>query len=34
MIAMSLLALVPVLLFFLAFRRYLVEGVATSGVKG
>lgn len=34
MIAMSLLALVPVLLFFLAFQRYLVEGVATSGVKG
>jgi multiple sugar transport system permease protein len=34
MIAMSMLALVPVLLFFLAFQRYLVEGVATSGVKG
>jgi multiple sugar transport system permease protein len=34
MIAVSLLALVPVLLFFLAFQRYLVEGVATSGVKG
>jgi multiple sugar transport system permease protein len=34
MIAMSLLALIPVLLFFLAFQRYLVEGVATSGMKG
>ncbi|WP_433290352.1 carbohydrate ABC transporter permease [Pseudonocardia sp. CA-142604] len=34
MIAVSLLALVPVLLFFLAFQHYLVEGVATSGVKG
>jgi multiple sugar transport system permease protein len=34
MIAMSLLALIPVLLFFLAFQRYLVDGVATSGVKG
>ncbi|OLT19905.1 sugar ABC transporter permease [Pseudonocardia sp. CNS-139] len=34
MIAMSMLALVPVLLFFLAFQRYLVDGVATSGVKG
>ncbi|MEU8675695.1 carbohydrate ABC transporter permease [Streptomyces sp. NPDC048560] len=34
MIAMSLLALLPVLAFFLAFQRYLVEGAATSGLKG
>ena len=34
MMAMSLLALVPVLLFFLAFQRFLVEGAATSGLKG
>jgi multiple sugar transport system permease protein len=34
MIAMSLLSLLPVVLFFLAFQRYLVQGVATSGLKG
>ncbi len=34
MIAMSMLALVPVILFFLAFQRFLVEGVSTSGLKG
>ncbi|MFE7973489.1 carbohydrate ABC transporter permease [Streptomyces shenzhenensis] len=34
MIAMSLVALVPVLLFFLAFQRYLIDGMATSGLKG
>ncbi|WP_372477003.1 carbohydrate ABC transporter permease [Streptomyces olivaceus] len=34
MFAMSVLALVPVLLFFLAFQRLLVEGVQTSGLKG
>ncbi|MCG5212271.1 carbohydrate ABC transporter permease [Streptosporangium sp. KLBMP 9127] len=34
MIAMSLLSLVPVVLFFLAFQRYLVQGMATSGLKG
>ncbi|MFP8886128.1 carbohydrate ABC transporter permease [Streptomyces mangrovi] len=34
MIAMSVAALLPVLLFFLAFQRYLVEGAATSGLKG
>lgn len=34
MFAMSVLALIPVLLFFLVFQRYLVEGVATSGLKG
>jgi multiple sugar transport system permease protein len=34
MFAMSVLSLVPVVLFFLAFQRYLVEGIATSGLKG
>jgi multiple sugar transport system permease protein len=34
MFAMSLLSLVPVFLFFLAFQRLLVEGINTSGLKG
>ncbi|MET9800548.1 carbohydrate ABC transporter permease [Streptomyces sp. NPDC006368] len=34
MVAMSLVALLPVLLFFLAFQRYLIDGMATSGLKG
>ncbi|WP_137991763.1 carbohydrate ABC transporter permease [Streptomyces vilmorinianum] len=34
MIAMSLVALLPVLVFFLAFQRYLIDGMATSGLKG
>lgn len=32
--AMAILALVPVLVFFIAFQRYLVAGVATQGLKG
>ncbi len=32
--AMAVLALVPVVLFFFVFQRYLVEGVATQGLKG
>lgn len=31
--AMSCLALVPVLLLFVFFQRYLIEGIATSGLK-
>jgi multiple sugar transport system permease protein len=34
MFAMSVLALVPIALFFLAFQRFLVQGVATSGLRG
>ncbi|GAB7192700.1 carbohydrate ABC transporter permease [Kineococcus sp. NUM-3379] len=34
MIAMSVLALIPVMLFFFLFQRYLVDGVATQGLKG
>jgi multiple sugar transport system permease protein len=32
--AMAVLALIPVMLFFLVFQRYLVAGVATQGLKG
>lgn len=32
--AMAVLALVPVMLFFFVFQRYLVEGVSTQGIKG
>ncbi|MFJ7078914.1 carbohydrate ABC transporter permease [Streptomyces sp. NPDC098781] len=34
MFAMSVISLVPIVLFFLAFQRYLVQGMATSGLKG
>lgn len=34
MIAMSLLSLIPVGLFFLAFQRLIVQGMATAGLKG
>ncbi|WP_425498947.1 carbohydrate ABC transporter permease [Oerskovia flava] len=32
--AMAVLALLPVLLFFIVFQRYIVDGVATQGLKG
>jgi multiple sugar transport system permease protein len=31
--AMSILALIPIFLFFLFFQRLLIEGIATSGMK-
>jgi len=34
MMAMSVLALLPVILFFVVFQRYIVDGVATQGLKG
>lgn len=34
MFAMSVLAILPVIIFFAVFQRYLVDGVATSGLKG
>ncbi|MEU7368053.1 carbohydrate ABC transporter permease [Streptomyces hygroscopicus] len=34
MFAMSVFALLPIVLFFLAFQRFLVEGMAGSGLKG
>lgn len=33
-VAASFVALLPVLLFFLVFQRFLVDGVATQGLKG
>ncbi|WP_420032649.1 carbohydrate ABC transporter permease [Streptomyces sp. cg28] len=32
-VAMSLVALIPVIAFFAAFQRYLIDGMATSGLK-
>jgi multiple sugar transport system permease protein len=32
--AMAVLALVPVMLFFIVFQRYIIDGVATQGIKG
>ncbi|MBE3560645.1 MAG: carbohydrate ABC transporter permease [Ktedonobacteraceae bacterium] len=32
--AMSVLSLLPILGFFIAFQRLLVEGISTSGLKG
>ncbi|WP_246227276.1 carbohydrate ABC transporter permease [Propioniciclava coleopterorum] len=32
--AMAVLALLPVVLFFLVFQRYIVDGMATQGLKG
>jgi multiple sugar transport system permease protein len=34
MFAMTVLSLLPVFLFFVAFQRLLVEGINTSGLKG
>lgn len=33
-VAISVLALLPVMLFFMIFQRFLVDGVATQGLKG
>lgn len=32
--AMSILSIIPVFIVFLIFQRYLVEGIATTGLKG
>jgi multiple sugar transport system permease protein len=32
--AMSFLSLVPVFFLFIAFQKYLVQGIATTGIKG
>lgn len=34
MLAMSTVSIIPVLLIFIMFQRYLVEGTSTSGLKG
>jgi len=33
MFAMSVISVLPIVLFFLVFQRYLVQGMATSGLK-
>jgi multiple sugar transport system permease protein len=33
-VAVSFLALLPILIFFIVFQRFLVAGVATQGLKG
>jgi multiple sugar transport system permease protein len=32
--AMTTLSIIPVVVVFMVFQRYLVEGVATTGLKG
>lgn len=32
--AMSIVSVIPVLIIFMIFQRYLVEGIATQGLKG
>ena len=34
MLAMGVVSLIPVIGFFIAFQRLLVEGIATTGLKG
>jgi multiple sugar transport system permease protein len=34
MFAMSAVSIAPVILFFIFFQKYLVEGIAASGIKG
>ena len=34
MFAMSILSLVPIFIFFIFFQRMLIEGIATTGIKG
>ncbi len=32
--AMSVISLIPIIVFFIIFQRYLVEGIAMDGIKG
>lgn len=34
LLAMATLSIIPILVIFIMFQRYLVEGIATSGLKG
>ncbi|MGF1646414.1 MAG: carbohydrate ABC transporter permease [Kineosporiaceae bacterium] len=34
MLAMAVVSLIPVLVFFVVFQRYIVQGIATQGIKG
>jgi len=31
---MSVVSLLPVIIVFIAFQKYIVEGIATDGIKG
>ena len=31
---MSVVSLLPVIVVFIAFQKYIVEGIATDGIKG
>jgi multiple sugar transport system permease protein len=33
MFAMSVMSLVPVVVFFIAFQKLIIRGIATSGMK-
>jgi multiple sugar transport system permease protein len=32
--AASLVSLIPIVILFLAFQRFFVEGIASTGIKG
>ncbi len=32
--AMSVVSLLPVIIVFIVFQKYIVEGIATDGIKG
>lgn len=32
--AMSVVSLIPIIVFFIIFQRYLVDGIAMDGIKG
>lgn len=34
MLAMAVVSLIPILIIFFIFQKQLVEGIATSGLKG
>ena len=34
MFAMAVLSLIPIVTIFIIFQKYLVDGIATSGLKG
>ena len=31
---MSVISLIPIILFFIFFQKYLVDGIAMDGIKG
>ena len=32
--AMSFVSLIPIILFFVIFQKYIVDGIAMDGIKG